>query len=187
MYIATVTLKNVSPYSQSRHHDELKRERELPNDYEARTWRKRLHVDADGLVIIPPMAFKNALSEAAKFLSRQIPGKGKATYTKHFEAGVLVTEPAQTGLKASEIEGEWLFLPSDGKRGSGTRVMKCYPRIDKWQVQVRFYILDEIITQDVFTDHLDKAGKFIGIGRFRPRNNGYYGRFEIVDVNWQEA
>jgi hypothetical protein len=38
------------------------------------------------------MAFKNCLAEIAKYLSLQIPGKGKTTYTKHFEAGVMVLD-----------------------------------------------------------------------------------------------
>ncbi len=32
-------------------------------------------------------------------------------------------------------------------------------------------MLDDIIDQDVFRVHLEDAGQFIGIGRFRPRNN----------------
>jgi hypothetical protein len=34
----------------------------------------------------------------------------------------------------------------------------------------------------VFEHHLHEAGKFIGIGRFRPRNNGFYGRFDVLGV-----
>jgi hypothetical protein len=29
-----------------------------------------------------------------------------------------------------------------------------------------------------------RAAKFIGIGRFRPRNNGFYGRCDVAAVNW---
>lgn len=185
MHTATAHLKSVSPYSQSRHHDTEKLAKELPKDFEARTWRERLHYDADGRVFIPPMCFKNCLSEAAKFLSRQIPGKGKATYTKHFEAGVLVPEPLILPLKKDDVKGEWLFLPADGKRGSGKRVDKCYPIIPEWSGNVQFLILDDMITEDVFTDHLKEAGRFIGIGRFRPRNNGFYGRFMVEGVEWK--
>jgi hypothetical protein len=187
MIIATVELEGISPYSQSKHHTTAKKERELPKDYEERTWRERMHVNKDGYVFIPPMAFKNCIAEIAKFLSVQIPGKGKSTYTKHFEAGILVTEEVLLPFKKADVQGEWLFLPSDGKRGSGTRVDKCYPVIPEWKATVVFYVLDQIITEDVFTDHLNKAGQFIGIGRFRPRNNGFYGRFRVLSVNWQQA
>ena len=186
MKTCVVTLQSTSPYSQGKHITESKKDRELPNDYEARTWRHRMHTNADGNVIIPPMAFKNCLAEAAKFLGIQIPGKGKSNYTKHFEAGIMVCEQVELGIKAEEVPGEWLFVPSDGKRGGDKRVDRCFPKIDAWTGKVTFYILDPIIGKEVFEKTLTEAGKFIGIGRFRPRNNGYYGRFKPVQFEWQE-
>lgn len=185
MKIAKVRLKSISPYSQSRHYEAEKLPKELAKDYESRTWRERLHVNDDGDVYIPPMSFKNCLSEAAKFLGLQIPGKGKSTYTKHFEAGVLVTDALTLGIQANDVKGEWLFVPSDGVRGSGKRVNKCFPIIHEWEGEVTFFVLDETITEDVFTTVLKQAGAFIGIGRFRPRNNGFYGRFNVESVQWQ--
>lgn len=184
MKTAIVTIKGVSPYSQSKHYTTDKLPKEIPRDYEARTWRDRLHALDDGSIFIPPMSFKNCLSEAAKFLSIQIPGKGKSTYTKHIEAGVLVTDPLVLGIKKDDVPGEWLFVPSDGIRGSGKRVDKCFPVIHQWGGDVTFYILDETVTEDVFKNILEQAGKFIGIGRFRPRNNGFYGRFTVESVKW---
>jgi hypothetical protein len=190
-----VTIQGISPYSQSRHYDvpKINNGKESPKDYEARTWRERMHVDKDGYVFIPPMSFKNCVSEAAKFLSMQIPGKGKSTYTKHFEAGVMVLEALRLKEKAEDVPGEWLFVPSDGRRGGSSRVEKCFPVINGWGGVVEFNILDETLMDEygqdeqgrsitVFEHHLREAGKFIGVGRFRPRNNGYYGRFKVVGV-----
>jgi hypothetical protein len=39
--------------------------------------------------------------------------------------------------------------------------------------------LDDTITEEVFKLHIEQAGQFIGLGSFRPRNNGYYGRFKV--------
>ncbi len=180
-----VTLKSVSPYTQGRFHNTPKMEKESHDDYEQRTWRNRCHVDKDGMVFIPPMAFKNCLAEAAKYLSIQIPGKGKATYTKHFEAGVMVMDPVVLGIKKEDMEGMTLFVPADGRRGGSKRVLKTFPTIQEWTAQVQFYVLDETITEDVFKYHLEQAGKFIGVGSFRPRNNSFHGRFEVVDIKWE--
>jgi len=187
MKTAICKLKSVSPYSQSRHYDEdmvPALDKESKGDYEKRTWRERLHVNDDGFVYIPPMALKNCIAECAKYLGLKIPGKGKNTWTKHFEAGVLVGEGLVLPFKKDEVPGEWLFLPSDGRRGSGSRVNKCYPLIREWSGEVTFMIFDETITQTAFKEHLEEAGRFIGIGRFRPRNNGYYGRFKVESVKW---
>jgi hypothetical protein len=185
MKTATVKIKSASPYSQSRHYTTEKLNKESARDYEARTWRDRLHTTDGGEVFIPPMSFKNCLSEAAKFLGIQIPGKGKSTYTKHFEAGVLVTDALHLGIQKEDVKGEWLFVPSDGVRGSGKRVDKCFPIIHEWGGTVTFYILDETVTREVFENHLRQAGAFIGVGRFRPRNNGFYGRFTVESIDWK--
>lgn len=186
MKVATCTLKSLSPYSQSRYHETPKLNKELPDAYRDRTWREHLHYNKEGQVFIPPMTWKNCLAEIAKFLSVQVPGKGKATYTKHFEAGILVMDEAYIGLHKDDAECESLFLPSDGVRGSGKRVVKTYPIIREWECKVPIYIPDDLITEEVFKYHLQQAGTFIGIGRFRPRNNGFYGRFQLVDMDWSE-
>lgn len=186
MKIVTAHLKSISPYSQSRYHDTAKHDKERPDDYEARTWKERLHYTADGHVFIPPMAFKKAVETAARFLGMQIKGRGKSTYTKHFKAGVLVTEGLTLKLHKNDVPGEWFFVPSDGKPGSGSRVKRCFPCVREWEGDVRFYILDDVITEDIFVPHLKEAGNFIGIGRFRPENGGFYGRFQLESWHWEE-
>jgi hypothetical protein len=183
---ALVSIEGVSPYSQSRYHNTPLKEKEGKNDWEERTWRERVHTDSEGNIIIPPMSFKNCLAEAAKFLSVQIPGKGKSTYTKHFEAGVLSNNPLVLPVKKSEVEGEWLFVPASGRRGDGKRVQKCFPVIRKWSGEVEFLIIDDTITEEPFRYHMEQAGQLIGIGRFRPRNNGYYGRFKVNKIAFED-
>jgi len=176
------TLRGTSPYSQSRHYTIEKLDKELHDAYDRRTWRNRMHIDDSGVVFIPPMAIKNCLSEAAKFLGIQIKGKAKATYTKHFEAGLMVIEPISLGIKAADVQSETLFVPASGKRGDGRRVDRVFPFIPSgWTGITTMHVIDETITEDVLREHLEEAGKLIGIGRFRPRNNGYYGRFQVEE------
>lgn len=184
MKTARVSLKSASPYSQSMPINIPKLDKESPDAYEKRNWRERVHVNGDGIVSIPPMALKNCLAECAQYLSEKIPGKRNATWTKHFLAGVLVLEPVPLGIKKADIEGEWLYLDANGKKNSGTRVWRCYPVIREWSGIAEFHILDETITEQVFQHHLEEAGKFIGIGRFRPRNGGFYGRFSVTGIEW---
>lgn len=185
MHTATAHLRSISPYSQGKYHNLESLDKEAKDDYERRTWKGRLHVNEEGNVVIPPMAFKNMLSEAARYLGIQIPGKGKSTYTKHFEAGVMVVEPMVLPVNGEDVQGEWLYVPSDGKRGGSKRVMRCFPIIHSWSGTVAIHVLDDTITKDVLLDHLQQGGQFIGIGRFRPRNNGYYGRFEVSKLEWK--
>lgn len=195
--IAECDLKSASPYSQGKFINEKKDRDETHEQFEERTWWKRCHLNADGNVIIPPMQFKNCLAAAAKYKSIQIPGKGKATYTKHFEAGVLVLEPLVLpekiilngdGMpKQNDVHGEPRHLPSDGTRGGAKRVMKIMPEIPSWEGTVSFHIFDLTIDEETFKTHLIDAGQFIGVGVFRPRNNGYFGRFSVEEVRWIQS
>lgn len=183
--IAHVKLKSISPYSQSRQHFTPKEEKESHDDYERRTWREKCHTDTDGNVVIPPMTFKRALERAAAMLSLSIPGKGTSKYTKHFLSGVLVTEPVSMNVKKEEIEGEWLSCSPRGRRGE-MGVMRCFPVLREWTATVTYAILDDTITKAVFEQVVKESGNFVGIGRFRPDNGGYYGRFQVLDIKWEK-
>lgn len=186
MKIATARLKSISPYSQSRYSDMDRPSKEDPLDWEKKTWRERLHYRDDGQVFIPPMAFKKALEGAARFLGISIKGRGKSTYTKHFKAGVLVTDGLMLPIKKDEVPGEWFHVAADGKPGGNSpRVKRCFPVIREWEGDVTFYVLDDTIAPEIFERHLREAGNFIGIGRFRPENGGFYGRFEVKKISWQ--
>lgn len=187
MKVATCRLASVSPYSQSKHYETEKKNKESHADYEKRTWRERCNTDSEGQLVIPPMAFKWCVADVSRFLGERIPGKGQKTWTKHFEAGVLVTDPLPLGVDKEEVPGEWLFVPSDGKRGGGSRVMKCFPVVQKWEGEVTFYVLDDTITEEVFRHHLEQAGAFVGVGRFRPQRGGFYGRFKLQSMQWKDG
>jgi hypothetical protein len=186
--LVSFTLIGISPYSQSKPHLTDMLPGESHEDYRARTWHEHLHRTKDGDVYIGPDAIKNCVSESAKFLNISIPGKGKNTYTKHVEAGVACIKPIMLGIKAKNVQSETLFLPADGRRGSGKRVWKTYPVMYEWSGVVELVILDETVLQTsarsgntVLQDVVEGAGQYIGLGRFRPRNNGHYGRFKIED------
>ena len=183
---ARAHLKSIAPYSQCRHYETPEKDKERPDDYETRTWADRLHVNNLGNVFLPAMGFKNGISSAAKFLGQQIPGKGKSTYTKHFEAGVMVLSDMVLKVRKEDVPGEWLFVPANGVRGFGKRVKKCFPVIHEWEGVVEFTVVDSVITKSVFEEHLIAFGQFIGVGRFRPQNNGIYGRFKVVGIEWSE-
>lgn len=189
--VATVKLRGMSLYSQSVQHATPKLNKELADAYEERTWRNKMHRDEEGYVVMPAMSFKNCVAEAAKFLSIQIPGKGKSTYTKHFESGILVPESPRIlvkgqPIKVEDVEGVWMNVPSDGVAGSGKRVRKCFPTIPMgWETTVNYMILDDVITPEVFRDHLVQAGQLIGVGTFRVRNRGTRGRFQVLEIDWK--
>lgn len=189
----TVDLKGASPLSFSRHHTTPKlTQKETPEQWEQRTWREKLHYNPDTLeCFIGPMFFKNGLSEAAKFANIKIPGQRNATYTKHFERGVIVSDPApllsnSAVVTKDTVQSETFYVPADGVRGGGKRVDRTFPVVTPWSTTVIFQVWDDVIGEEIFLRILKEFGLFIGIGRFRPQNNGYYGRFTIVDYSVEQ-
>lgn len=183
---AIVTLKSISTYGQSKFHQTPKNPKELSGDYEDRTWREKTHTDESGFVYIPGTQFANSLREASKYLSISVPGKGKSTYTKHFESGIMVLDNLTLPVKKVDVKSVTVFVPSDGRVGGGKRVIKHFPICHEWSGVVTYHILDDIITADVFEQVLKASGQLIGVGYWRPRNRGQYGRFSVENIEWIE-
>ncbi len=189
MHIAKVILKSTTPYSQSKNIDPIehpKKPKETHDAFEERTWRHRLHTTPAGNVYIPPSAFENAIREAAKRLAISVPGKGKTLYSKYFEAGIQIPEGITLPIKADDVTGERLFVPSDGRPGGGKRVYKKFPRIDEWIGALTIYIFDDLINENVFKRVIESSGFLVGIGRFRPQSRGFYGRYSVDGFQWIE-
>lgn len=186
MRTLTATLESISPYSQSNFFASEPEPKESKGAFEARCWREKMHVDSEGYMVIPPMSLKYSVDEACKRLALQVPGEGKTRYTKYLEAGYFVSSPPRTNWKADDVQGEWLMQDPNGKKGKagGARVRRCFPTVPSWTATVEFVLLDDKITKEIFMQCLESAGLFVGIGRFRPENQGYYGRFKVKEAAW---
>lgn len=181
MKTAVIKLTSAAPLTQSRKHDAPKLEKELADAYEQRTWKNKAHVNDDGRVEIPAFAIKCAVVAAAKYAGDQIPGKGKATWTKKFQCGILIPENAVTDCTVDDITPVTINANPDGVRGSGKRVFRTFPQLRKWSATLTVLVLDEIITRGVLEKYFTAAGQFVGVGQYRPENGGTNGRF-IAEV-----
>jgi len=185
MNIATFTIKGTTPYSQNAPIKTPKLAKETSADHEDRVWLERWHTDEKGFCQIPLMSIKGALSACAKRMGKQIPGKGKATYTKHFVSGILPDANMDLGIHKDDLIKDQVLVPSNGVTGNASKVWKWFGLIKPgWTAACKIHILDEAITKDVFLEVLEETGMFVGLGRFRPQNGGYYGRFEIEKFKW---
>lgn len=178
------SLESVSRYSQSRQFgmDTPKEPKETHEDYERRVWRERCHTDDTGAVFIPPTAFSESIKAATGMDSQKIPGRRNETWKKHFVAGVMVPDGIALPVKKGAVKGEWLSLNSDGKKAGGTRVMRCMPYVDAWKGDISIHVFDDLITREILSHYIVQAGMLVGIGRFRPQNGGFYGRFKLLDL-----
>lgn len=194
MRICTVELTSITPYSASRMLDEevypfLKEGKETHHDRDMRLWREKATCDDEGIVCIPGMGMKQSVDEAVKRLNIKVAEKGRATFTKVFLSGQLCDDQpgVRTGVHKDDLASIDIFANADGIRGSGKRVKRRFPYIQKWSGIATFQILDDVITEKVFEQSVVEAGRLIGVGRFRPQNGGLFGRFRPEGFKWVEV
>lgn len=184
--ICRVKIKGISPYSSSRMYD--MRAAGDPNEpldeIERKNWRLKCNVNRDGYWVIPAQAIKQCLDAGAK--RRGIKKTGRATWTKHFTSGVAVMQDASLGVLVADLTDAECFIgamSSEGKKNGGRRVIRYFPQLPTWQIDVEFVIYDAAFDndagRDAFLTALREAGTFVGLGRWRPENQGNNGRFVI--------
>lgn len=187
-----VYIIGLSPYSQSRKTDDVPMlDRETHDDYDRRIWRNKCTVNAEGIVCIPAMAFKQSIDTTAYKLGVKVPNRRGATFKGFFQSGFLCegdTPLHRNGKLYTPADAVAVTISanSDGVRGSGKRVPRTFPVYNKWEAEPSFIITDDIITEDIFEQHLKAAGILVSIGRFRAEKGGTNGRFRVEKIVWED-
>ena len=184
---ATCHIVGTAPLTMSRKHDATALKGEKPDDYDARTWRNKLTVSEDGsTVVLNSFGIKMCIASGAKYTKRKIEGQGNSTWTAKFMSGIALAEAPRLNIDPASVPHIAVSVNADGVRGSGKRVTRRFPLMMQWDATFDVYILDPIITEDIFREMLEIAGMFIGVGQFRPENGGTNGRFKVAKVTWQD-
>lgn len=188
---AKVQIVGSAPYSQSRYHTEPKLEGEQPDAYDQRTWRHKMTVETINgkkTMVIPAYGMQTCIGNGAKYMKKKIPGQGNTTWAGKFFAGITVPHPGGVlNVDPDTVEAITIMANADGVRGSGKRVPRKFPQIGPgWIAHFNVFVLDPLITEGIFTEVLESAGLFVGVGQFRPEKTGTNGRFTIKSIEWAD-
>lgn len=63
------------------------------------------------------------------------------------------------------------------------RVIVIRPKWEKLSFSFNLNVEDDTITERTVKEILEHAGRFVGIGSYRPTNKGKFGKFEVVKFN----
>lgn len=142
-------------------------------DYEQEALEK-LYINEKSEIFTPNTHLERSLTEAGKKL--QIKGQGKATYSKPFGSMVEV-KPEQIIHKNQDFEVHMGLVVIPSTRG---RIARYRPILHDWELS--FVVeCEEEIDDNVLKQGFEIAGKFCGIGDFRPEKKGKYGKFILTE------
>lgn len=178
------TITGQTPYSGSRYHEEPRLENEGHEDYDRRTALAKLHTSPKGLVVIPGVQMKQALEWTTSYFGETVPEKGKRTWTKFFKAATMALSDLDLGVKPDAAHILPLRSNSQGRKGGSLNVTRYFPVLAEWEGSMEFAIFDDTIKPKVFEKYVTAAGRFCGLGRWRPSNGGANGRFTASKFNW---
>ena len=180
------TIEGIAPYSQSKMLDAKREKNEGWDDFESRIWRDKAHVGDDGdSILIAGHAIHQMLVVGAQ-KGRLQPKAAKSAregLANRLVTGIAVQGDATTNMKLSKASCVPINAHANGKRGSGTRVVRKFPQWpNPWTASFEILLLDESLTVDDVKAALESGGLTCGLGRFRPENMGMNGRFIVKSV-----
>lgn len=145
-----------------------------PNIDEDEEAQKKLYVN-NGRIYTPATHIRGALVNAGKAL--KVKGQGKATYSKLFASMVMVVPEL---IEHKKVNGK-LDIQIDRTVNPNTKGqnMTRRPRLKDWELEFEIEAEDEI-PKEVLMEGLERAGKYVGIGDWRPATKGIHGKFIVT-------
>ena len=191
MNITTIefSLESITPLSWSRYLEDARKPGESHDDCDERTWRDKIWATKDGDVYIPGICIHKAIVAAAGKAALGAPGKGQRKIKGYLESGIMVPDDMLLGVKVDEMQSVRLHVPSDGKKGGGTRVPRRFPLIDAWTGEGTILVLDDYLVAHtpLIKEAFEYAGVINGLGRWRPQREGQFGRFKVTRFEVSKA
>lgn len=127
----------------------------------------------NGKFFLPAEHVRGSLIEAGGMVKSKVGNSRKSM--KNIVAGMFFVTPERIALpQFTSIDKR-----SAVNRNIKGRVIVIRPKWDEWCVEFTLSVDNDTITDDTVREILENAGKFIGVGSFRPTNNGMFGRFEV--------
>jgi len=179
-----VNIKGVTPYMQHRM-DAIKLkeweeargliiERLGLNDEHSKTAAFHSYIDKDGKFFIPSEHFQQSFIKGGSMVKGKVGGTTKSM--KQIVAGMF-----------SIVEDHIPFRPFDEvdersavNKNVKARVMVYRPKWITWSCEFTLEVDNDTITVKTIENIIECAGKYLGVGSYRPEHTGKFGRFEAV-------
>jgi hypothetical protein len=125
---------------------------------------------------IPSEQIRQSLINAGSFTKAKV-GNAKKSM-KNIVAGMFSIDPEKIRIGSDFV----IDKRSAVNRNIKARVIVIRPRWDNWKVSFVLNVDNDTITEETITQIITHAGDYVGIGSYRPQNNGQFGRFRLVEI-----
>lgn len=131
------------------------------------------YIDKDGSFFIPSEHIRGAMITAGTYVKSKVGAQTKSM--KSVVAGMFFIQEEKIPFKPfDEIDKR-----SAVNKNVKARVIVVRPRWNEWQASFTLLVDNDSIAQAMIENILTYAGNNVGIGSYRPTNNGMFGRFKI--------
>jgi hypothetical protein len=181
-----VQIKGVTPYMQDR-----------MDDVKLQDWEKnRKHIierlevshedvvraeyhcyrNAGGHCFIPAEQLRMALVNGGTFLKSKVGVRTKSM--KSIIAAMFMVQPDEILIPDYDA----IDKRSAVNKNIKARVIKVRPKWTQWEAEFTLQIGEKTITKETIAELITTTGNYVGIGSYRPTCNGYFGRFELIEL-----
>jgi hypothetical protein len=183
----SVTIKGITPYMQHRMDDakleqwELTRKKIIErlglNDPDHKVALFHSFLTEDGQFYLPSDHIRGALINAGTFIKSKV-GNAKRNMS-NIVAAMFYVNPSNIALPPFDEVDKRSAVNKNVK----ARIIVKRPKWKEgWRAKFTILIDDNTITKETVLDLLNYAGRYVGIGSYRPTNKGHFGRFEVENI-----
>lgn len=135
--------------------------------------KDKLYLDGKGKPYFPASYARGSAVTASKQF--KISGGGKRTYSN------LVGSSINVLPEAIPLDGEYVpYRIAAVNPMTKGRMMVTRPRFDKWSATFKIELTDDSLPVSVLNEILEHAGRYVGIGDWRPEKKGMFGKFMLT-------
>lgn len=178
-----VKIEGVTPYMQHRMDDqkleewEKNRSKIIERDDVAKEdlIRAEFHAfrNSKNELFMPAEHIRGSMINAGAMVKSKVGNARKSM--KNIVAGMFFVMPEELPLPQNfEIDKR-----SAVNRNIKGRIICIRPRWNDWSTKFELHVDNNTITDETVKEILVNAGQYIGVGSFRPQNNGMFGRFSL--------
>lgn len=185
--IYRVTIEGITPYMQHRMDDQKleaweknrKHIIERPDINQEDLTRAEFHAyrNKEGKCFIPAEQLRIALINGGSYLKSKVGGRTKSM--KGIIAAVLMINPEAIIIPDYDEVDKRSAVNKNVK----ARVMVIRPKWLTWKAEFDMMLDNGTLTKEMITELITVTGNYVGIGSYRPTNNGYFGRFKLVSLD----